>query len=218
MLPVFIRQQLKFKIYIIEQHGDGTFNRAKLLNAGYRLAKEEEEKSEDARIKFDCFFFHDVDLILENDQNIYECSNSDPFLARHFLVAWSKYNYRLKYSKFFGGITGVTTEIMEAANGLSNEYWGWGGEDDDFYYRVTQNPKVTISRPSRYLGRYKMIPHQRDKGNEVSNDKNKLLKDMKKGTAHWREDGLKNLDFEVVERDLTLIYERIVVDIGAPNQ
>ena len=50
MLPVFIRQQIRFKIYIIEQVPDTTFNRAKLFNVGYDLAK-----NDPAGIKWDCY-------------------------------------------------------------------------------------------------------------------------------------------------------------------
>jgi len=31
-------------------------------------------------------------------------------------------------------------------NGLSNKYWGWGLEDDEFYLRMKQG-NVTVSRP-----------------------------------------------------------------------
>lgn len=40
--------------------------------------------------KFDCFFFHDVDLIPEDDRNIYSC----PEQPRHMSVAIDKFNYK----------------------------------------------------------------------------------------------------------------------------
>jgi len=218
LLPVLIRQQLKFKIYVIEQFGAGTFNRAKLLNAGYDIAFKEGEK---LNVNFDCYFFHDVDLILENDKNIYECSGSKlnkNYEAKHFLVAWSKYNYRFIYKEFFGGITGVTKQIMQATNGLSNEYWGWGGEDDDFYYRIKKDDRISIFRPGKKIARYKMIPHKRDKGNEVSSDKDDLVKKIKNSgdASGLMEDGLSNLEYEVIERSMRVVFERIVVDVGSP--
>ena len=30
-------------------------------------------------------------------------------------------------------------EQFRQVNGFSNQYWGWGGEDDNFYIRVKKN-------------------------------------------------------------------------------
>lgn len=65
------------------QAGNGTFNRAKLLNVGVREALRDEE--------WDCLFLHDVDLLPENDHNLYVC---DPRGPRHVAVAMNKFGYR----------------------------------------------------------------------------------------------------------------------------
>lgn len=65
------------------QAGHGTFNRAKLLNVGVREALRDEE--------WDCLFLHDVDLLPENDHNLYVC---DPRGPRHVAVAMNKFGYR----------------------------------------------------------------------------------------------------------------------------
>ena len=57
MLPVLIRQQLQFKIYIIEQIQKTTFNRAKLFNVGYDIAKKDP-----AGIKWDCYAIDELEL------------------------------------------------------------------------------------------------------------------------------------------------------------
>lgn len=51
------------------------FNRAKLFNIGFREASKHD--------KYDCFIFHDVDLIPEDDRNLYRCSDK----PRHMSVA-----------------------------------------------------------------------------------------------------------------------------------
>ena len=52
------------------------------------------------RGNFDCFVFHDVDLIPEDDRNMYTCGEN----PRHMSPAVDKFNYRcfiitLKYVK-----------------------------------------------------------------------------------------------------------------------
>ena len=49
-------------------------------------------------LDFDCFVFHDVDLILENDNAIYSC----PERPRHLSTAVDKFNYDATYNAIFG--------------------------------------------------------------------------------------------------------------------
>ncbi|KAI4809752.1 hypothetical protein KUCAC02_018617, partial [Chaenocephalus aceratus] len=53
--PILQRQQLDYGVYVINQDGEGSFNRAKLLNVGYAEALKDYD--------YDCFVFSDVDLI-----------------------------------------------------------------------------------------------------------------------------------------------------------
>ena len=43
--------------------------------------------------------------------------------------------FRLPYSTIFGGAGAFLKKDFENINGFSNEFWGWGGEDDDLYKR-----------------------------------------------------------------------------------
>ena len=38
-------------------------------------------------------------------------------------------------------------------NGFSNQFWGWGGEDDDMADRIIAH-NLTITRPSPDIARY----------------------------------------------------------------
>lgn len=73
--PFLIKQQLEYGVFVIEQAVGTKFNRAMLLNVGYLEAK---------KIKnWDCFIFHDVDLLPMDDRNLYTCSKN----PRHLAVA-----------------------------------------------------------------------------------------------------------------------------------
>ncbi|XP_053421484.1 beta-1,4-galactosyltransferase 4 isoform X2 [Nycticebus coucang] len=96
--PFLQRQQLDYGIYIIHQAGNKKFNRAKLLNVGYLEALKEEN--------WDCFIFHDVDLVPENDFNIYKCEDQ----PRHLVVGRNSTGYRLRYNGYFGGVTALSRE------------------------------------------------------------------------------------------------------------
>jgi beta-1,4-galactosyltransferase 3 len=45
-------------------------------------------------------------------------------------------NYKLPYANYFGGVSAVRPQHMIEANGFSNSFFGWGGEDDDFAARL----------------------------------------------------------------------------------
>ena len=61
--------------------GNASFNRGMLLNIGFREAVEMQQ--------VDCVIFHDVDLLPENDKNVYRCGP----MPRHMSVAVSTLNY-----------------------------------------------------------------------------------------------------------------------------
>ncbi|KAK3545170.1 hypothetical protein QTP70_001779 [Hemibagrus guttatus] len=128
--PILRRQKIDYGIYIVNQHthlpqelGEDTFNRAKLLNVGYTEALKDAE--------YDCFIFSDVDLIPMDDRNLYHCYDQ----PRHFAIAMDKFGFRLPYAGYFGGVSGLSKKQFLKINGFPNEYWGWGGEDDDIYNR-----------------------------------------------------------------------------------
>ncbi|XP_078248941.1 beta-1,4-galactosyltransferase 2 isoform X4 [Pogona vitticeps] len=82
--PILRRQKVSYGIYIINQFGEDTFNRAKLLNVGFLEALRDDES-------YDCFIFSDVDLVPMDDRNIYRCYDQ----PRHFAVAMDKFGFRI---------------------------------------------------------------------------------------------------------------------------
>lgn len=199
--PILKRQQLDYGVYVINQDGEGVFNRAKLINVGYVEALKEYD--------YECFVLSDVDLVPMDDRNLYRCFDN----PRHLAVAMDKFNFRLPYKNFFGGVSSLSKDQFLKINGFPNTYWGWGGEDDDVYRRVIHRG-MSISRPDLAMGKYKMIKHQRDLHNEA-NPKNP----GKLGQTRWAmaKDGINSLKYTVKEIVKDKLYTFITVDINAPT-
>ncbi|KAM6319629.1 beta-1,4-galactosyltransferase 4 [Podargus strigoides] len=196
--PFLQRQQLDYGIYVIHQAGSTKFNRAKLLNVGYLEALKE--------ANWDCFIFHDVDLVPENDFNIYMC-DSQP---KHLVVGRNNTGYRLRYQGYFGGVTALTRDQFSKVNGFSNSYWGWGGEDDDLRIRVEMQ-KMRVVRPSADVARYTMIFHKRDHGNEENRERMKLLRQV---SRTWKTDGLNSCSYKLLSVEHNPLYINITVDFS----
>ena len=64
----------------------------------------------------------------------------------------------------FGGVTSFTPEQYHLVNGFSNEFYGYGQEDVDMFYRV-RKAGLSIQRYPQPIARYTMIKHERDAGN-----------------------------------------------------
>ncbi|KAM4644476.1 beta-1,4-galactosyltransferase 3 isoform 1-T1 [Amazona ochrocephala] len=197
--PFLQRQQLQYGIYVVHQAGNSTFNRAKLLNVGVKEALKDEE--------WDCLFLHDVDLIPENDHNLYTC---DPWNPKHVSVAMNKFGYSLPYPQYFGGVSALTPDQYMKINGFPNEYWGWGGEDDDIATRV-RLAGMKIARPPVSIGHYKMVKHKSDKGNEENPHRFDLLIRTQR---MWTQDGMNSLSYVLLAKLLHPLYTNLTVDIG----
>ncbi|KAM4606160.1 beta-1,4-galactosyltransferase 1-like [Polymixia lowei] len=199
--PILKRQQLNYGVYVINQHGEGVFNRAKLLNAGFVEALKEYD--------YDCFVFSDVDLIPMDDRNFYRCY-SEP---RHMAVAMDKFQFSLPYKTYFGGVVSFSKDHYMKINGFSNNYWGWGAEDDDMYKRI-HFQHMSISRPDLHVGKYKMVRHNRDVHNEPDpRNPGKLHKTR----FTMEKDGINTLIYAVKKIVKDKLYTFITVDIYSPN-
>ncbi|XP_052500554.1 beta-1,4-galactosyltransferase 1 [Budorcas taxicolor] len=199
--PILQRQQLDYGIYVINQAGESMFNRAKLLNVGFKEALKDYD--------YNCFVFSDVDLIPMNDHNTYRCFSQ----PRHISVAMDKFGFSLPYVQYFGGVSALSKQQFLSINGFPNNYWGWGGEDDDIYNRLAFRG-MSVSRPNAIIGKCRMIRHSRDKKNEPNPQRFDRI-------AHTKEtmlsDGLNSLTYMVLEVQRYPLYTKITVDIGTPS-
>lgn len=192
--PVLQRQQLFYRIIVVEQLADDPFNRAGLFNVGFAEALKISP--------FNCFIFTDVDLLPEDDRNYYGCPTS----PRHMSVAVDKFEYRLPYATIFGGVGAFTKKHFEEINGMSNLFWGWGGEDDDLYKRIS-SVGLKLTRPSMLLGRYTMIRRAHFQSSKADPNRMNLLRNS---DDRMTVDGLNTLKYdlkEVVEEKLVTIVK-----------
>ena len=82
-------QNLHYRIFLINQTDSNPFNRAMLFNIGFIEAMKE--------YNWTCIIFHDVDLIPEDDRNIYR------YLKNIFLVLKIIFRMHFKPTAHFGG-------------------------------------------------------------------------------------------------------------------
>ena len=113
---------IDYHIYFGHQVDDKLFNRGAMKNIAAKHAFEE---------GCDYIVWHDIDMIPEDGCD-YSLPKENPI---HIATNISQMNYELKYEEYFGGAILFTKEQVEKTNGYSNDYWDWGMEDDDLFWR-----------------------------------------------------------------------------------
>ena len=122
---------IDYSLIIVEQDDAKSFNRGKLLNIGTIYAK---------KLGCDYVVFHDLDMLPEKVD--YSYSDIPLHLATN-LIGTEDFN-RIVFDQYFGGVTLFPIKTFEEINGYSNNYWGWGYEDDDLLYRC-EHSKVPLN-------------------------------------------------------------------------
>lgn len=155
VIPALSRNlQNKFVIVIVEQSNDNRlFNRGALLNAGVHLCFEK---------KVSTIVLHDVDLI-PSDELLYAYGSKCQHAACHIGYNWpGRYSafkepercatdsYLPHTGSFYGGVMACSVAQYMAANGYPNDFFGWGGEDEEFAARL-KHAQVPLVVPTRGL-------------------------------------------------------------------
>jgi len=175
--PFLQRQQVEYGIYVVNQTDSAPFNRGMVTNIGFMEATQDEA--------WQCCVFHDVDMLPEDNRNLYTC----PATPRHMSVAIDIRGYKLPYKNYFGGVIALTVDHFRQVNGYSNKFWDWGGEDDDIYRRIRHH-RLEISRYRPEIARYTGFKHKPEPRNK---DRHKILKS---GPERYTTDGLNSLKYE----------------------
>ena len=118
------KQGIDHKFYVAHQVDDKLFNRGAMKNIAAKRAFED---------GCDYIAWHDVDMLPYDDSCDYSYPEETPI---HIATQLSKYGYDMSYDQYFGGVILFTKEQVERTNGYSNDYWDWGMEDDDLFWRA----------------------------------------------------------------------------------
>ncbi|KAK3761737.1 hypothetical protein RRG08_010354 [Elysia crispata] len=198
--PMLKLQKIDYRVFVVEQAGNDKFNRGKLMNVGFLEALRFGH--------FDCLIFQDVDLLPEDNRNLYMCDS----YARHLAAAIDEMRYHVMYYNYAGGVIAMNKHNFRKVNGYSNFYWGWGNEDDDFSARIME-AGLLLTRPPPHIGRFKMVRHTKATRSESGNE---LFLGWRE---RWRHDGLNDpvgMNYTVQSVKEFPLYTSIMVAIGQP--
>ncbi|KAK0082215.1 hypothetical protein PV325_010867 [Microctonus aethiopoides] len=175
------KQNIHYHIFILHQIDKFRFNRASLINVGFIHVKNE----------FDYIAMHDVDLLPMNDNLSYKFPNVGPY---H--ISSPNLHPRYHYSTFIGGILLINRNHFMLVNGMSNKYWGWGLEDDEFYVRLKE-AKLKVHRPNNVsTGTHNTFKHIHDK-NHRKRDMAKCFNQREVTRKRDRQTGLNNVLYNI---------------------
>lgn len=187
-MKVFLEHYHNFlphiKIYIIEQSDfKKKFNRGKLLNIGFKLAKKDGAQ---------VYITHDIDLI--SPKTMAPLYNLIPDHPVHIGGLWKE---KYTFSTFFGGIVSYNSKDYEKSNGFPNNFLGHGGEDDSQYNRLVIND-IPIYVPHSKTLKIKGLEHESMSDNPETKNLDKqfnIVNDFK----FWEKNGVNNVRFKLLK-------------------
>lgn len=157
---------------IIEQSIHKQFNRGLIKNIGALESNA------------DYFIFHDVDMLVQGRAD-YSCPEHPTLFATHA----SQFGWKMPFPEYFGGVVAFKRQHFEDINGYSNRFEGWGGEDNELYYRVLACGLKIEHREHRYLS----LPHSKDHPTGYDPIKMEQAKSPRKPN-----DGLNNCQYSII--------------------
>lgn len=175
MLYLAKKKLQHYTIWVVEQAGNAPFNRGKLLNIGAVLANN----------VADYFIFHDVDMLPQTADYTYSANPC------HIATQCSQFGYKMPAPNYFGGVNIFDKNVFWQINGYSNNFWGWGSEDDENLLRVEAHGYTVERRQCRFLS----LNHTRNFSYSAQNYE--LYKHIRSNPNHSA-DGLNSLQFNVL--------------------
>lgn len=178
----YMRPRFNADIILVEQLAGKPFNRGKLLNIGVIESPG-----------YDFYALHDVDMLpVKSDYSM-------PVNPTLLATKVQQFGYKMPFPEYFGGVVLITRQDMIKCNGYHNEFWGWGGEDNDFRNRVLSAGLTIEYRECLFNS----LPHPRPIDSKL-HARNVAL--LNKGVDSTN--GLSNCEYKIISRiDNHLIVE-----------
>lgn len=156
----YMREHFPFlTIAIIEQDNNKPWNKGALFNIGYKWFAE----------NYDYVVLHDVDHLPVVGQVDYSYCELPTIISTNA----SQFDYRMPYKQFFGGVVVCPKKYYELVNGFSNQFKGWGGEDDMFYKSFVEKG----IQPQQKPGRFECFTHPKTLGPDYDHNMQLLFGD-----------------------------------------
>lgn len=200
-ISLFLKDKLQFTIIIVEQYDNNTFNRGKLKNIGFNILKD----------KCDYFCFHDVDQLPASQECDYSYSDNAVRLATSF----SQFNFATRPVEELGGVVIFNKDNFQKINGFSNNYIGWGLEDNDLGLRCIKRGIKISGRNGLYLS----LPHKSE-GDTLGGQPSKellrnreIFSEVSKDDSKLFYSGLSNLSYSIEADDELTLYRHVKVKI-----
>ena len=99
-----------------------------------------------------------------------------------------------------GGAFSIRSDQFSILNGFSNQFYGWGGEDDEFHRRLVDHDLLPVRLPAEDA-RYISLKH----------NKQILKSNIDLNSIKSEHDGLKTLNYTVQNKQLLPQYTLINV-------
>ena len=189
---------MEMDIWALRQKSDAlSFNRGWLFNVGLKLVNA--TYSDTA-----CVALHDIDLLPMPGVNYTNCTRATQLSSELEDHGWS-----VPYDSSCGGVFLAKLGVWKQINGVANEFWGWGGEDDELFQRLRHAGLLDVHhkpfRPPRGMGRFKknLVGHFRKP--QVEHEYQNNVRLLGQAQAAVKADGLQQTQHANISQSATAV-------------
>jgi beta-1,4-galactosyltransferase 1 len=157
------------------------------------------------------------------DLGDYRCQAMPQHMSKEVFIMQTMKN-RIYYQFLTGGILSLRPQHFKVANGFSNIFYGWGGEDDNFTMRMFSNGLCIIRQTSRTtsqaqmgdeaLAPFTMLRHIPSTPPKM---KEQRFWTLKRSIENFDNDGLNNIDdvSQIVKMQYFKAFTHLLVKVKA---
>ena len=202
-----------YDIIVVEQSEDYPFNIGKLKNIGFDYINKITKK------KYDNYIFADIDTLPDSDLIKYFFKTTDS------LNALAKFGTRYESiasvhnAPFVGALISCTKEVFIEINGYGNNFFGWEGEDTNLLFRIYELKKpIYVVKKGKVIDFEEINNYKKNIVNKISelnetNTREKLVYEKNTNYKNFRENGLSNLNYTIIDEFKYEHNYHIIVDL-----